>query len=102
MSASFTFGSFGDIITTVQLVWRLSQAISESHGSAQEFRDLVKELNLFYAALHEVGFHSRRTIGDVFKRIRWSILEKEKVAQLRDKLRQNKDLVDIVQASALR
>ncbi|KAM0808913.1 hypothetical protein AB5N19_09256 [Seiridium cardinale] len=53
MSATFTYGSFGDLITTVQLVWRLSQALSDSYGSAQEFQDLVVELNLFYGSLHE-------------------------------------------------
>ncbi|KAK7984494.1 hypothetical protein PG989_011896 [Apiospora arundinis] len=54
MSASFTFGSFGDIITTAQLVWRLAQALSDSRGSAPEFRELVNELNLFYGALYEL------------------------------------------------
>ena len=56
MSASFTFGSFGDIITIVQLVWQLSQAISDSHGSAQEFRDLVDELSQYHRALDEVSW----------------------------------------------
>ncbi|ETS84733.1 hypothetical protein PFICI_02758 [Pestalotiopsis fici W106-1] len=148
MSASFTFGSFGDIITTVQLVWRLSQAISDSHGSAQEFRELVDELNLFHKTLDELlnfwqsrsrsaeldrladslkpavdecreaiesffkrqfrqyasSFSpqkkSRKSIGDIFKRIRWSVLEKEKVTQLRNKLRRNKELIDWIHAIA--
>ncbi|KAK8074430.1 hypothetical protein PG997_009093 [Apiospora hydei] len=54
MSASFSFGSFGDIITTAQLVWRLAQALSDSRGSAPEFRELVKDLYLFYGALNEL------------------------------------------------
>ena len=54
MSASFSFGSFGDIITTAQLVWRLARALSDSRGSAPEFQELVKELNLFYGALSQV------------------------------------------------
>ncbi|KAK8043334.1 hypothetical protein PG993_005764 [Apiospora rasikravindrae] len=41
MSASFSFGSFGDIITTAR-------------GSAPEFRELVKELYIFYGALNEI------------------------------------------------
>lgn len=54
MAASFSFGSFGDIITTAQLVWRLARALSDSRGSAPEFRQLVEELNLFYGALTNV------------------------------------------------
>lgn len=54
MSASFSFGSFGDIITTAQLVWRLARALSDSRGSAPEFRELVTELKLFYGALSQV------------------------------------------------
>ncbi|KAK7962958.1 uncharacterized protein PG986_003783 [Apiospora aurea] len=55
MSASFSFGSFGDIITTAQLVWRLSRALSDRRGSAPEFRELVKELYLFYGARSDVS-----------------------------------------------
>ncbi|KAK8062029.1 hypothetical protein PG994_008395 [Apiospora phragmitis] len=54
LSAGFTFGSFGDIITTAQLVWRLARALSDSRGSAPEFQELVKELNHFYGALSEL------------------------------------------------
>ncbi|KAK6074880.1 hypothetical protein SCUP234_04056 [Seiridium cupressi] len=148
MSATFTYGSFGDLITTVQLVWRLSQALSDSYGSAQEFQDLVVELNLFYGSLHELmkfwqtraqgpeleslirlvkpavatcrnaiesflqkAFKkygksllrpkgSRKSILDMIKRIQWSIFEKEKVTQMRDLLRRNKDVVDMVQSLA--
>ncbi|KAK9782678.1 hypothetical protein SCAR479_01021 [Seiridium cardinale] len=138
MSATFTYGSFGDLITTVQLVWRLSQALSDSYGSAQEFQDLVVELNLFYGSLHEgpeleslirlvkpavaacrnaiepflqKAFKkygkslmrpkgSRKSILDMIKRIQWSIFEKDKVTQMRDSLRRNKDVIDMVQSLA--
>ncbi|KAK9412941.1 hypothetical protein SUNI508_12246 [Seiridium unicorne] len=148
MSATFTYGSFGDLITTVQLVWRLSQALSDSYGSAQEFQDLVVELNLFYGSLHELmkfwqtrtqgpeleslislvkpavaacrnaiesflqkAFKkygksllrprgSRKSIFDMIKRIQWSIFEKDKMTQMRDLLRRNKDVIDMVQSLA--
>ncbi|KAK8123172.1 hypothetical protein PG984_011842 [Apiospora sp. TS-2023a] len=177
MSASFSFGSFGDIITTAQLVWRLARALSDSRGSAPEFQELVKELNLFYGALSQVRkisipipsclmvvekdaltdvtsdrqltkfWQSRaqtadlqrlaaeiqhvaddcrrmiesflekglkrygksflkprdspKTIGDWVKRIRWASLEKDDVAKMRDRLRRNKDIVDVIHAVAL-
>ncbi|KAK6821324.1 hypothetical protein PG987_015724 [Apiospora arundinis] len=148
MSASFTFGSFGDIITTAQLVWRLARALSDSCGSAPEFRELVVELNLFYGALYELtkfwqsraqtaelqrlaleiqdvaddcrrmidSFldkgHKRygksflkpkdapKTIRDWFKRIRWASLEKEEANKMRDRLKRNKDIVDMIQSVA--
>ncbi|KAK7915275.1 hypothetical protein PG985_012978 [Apiospora marii] len=141
MAASFSFGSFGDIITTAQLVWRLAQALSDSRGSAPEFRELVKELNFFYGALSNVpqttelqrlaaelqhvtddcrrmiesflekGLErygksflkprgSPKTVGDWLKRIRWASLEKDDVIKMRDRLRRNKDIVDVIQSVA--
>ncbi|KAK8071609.1 hypothetical protein PG996_004957 [Apiospora saccharicola] len=145
MSASFSFGSFGDIITTAQLVWRLARALSDSRGSAPEFQELVKELNLFYGALSQLtkfwqskaqtaelqrlaaeiqhvaddcrrmiesflekGLKrygksflkprdSPKTIGDWLKRARWASLEKDDVTKMRDQLRRNKDILDLIQ-----
>lgn len=55
-SMSFTYGSFGDIITTVQVVCRFAQALSESRGSAREFQDLIVELRLYQNTLQQVTF----------------------------------------------
>ncbi|KAI1327118.1 hypothetical protein F5Y16DRAFT_399667 [Xylariaceae sp. FL0255] len=54
MSFALTYGSFGDLITTIQLVYRLSQALSEIHGSARQLQDLVVELRLFRDVLEQV------------------------------------------------
>jgi hypothetical protein len=56
---SFTYGSFGDIITTVQLAARLLEALNDTQGSAHEFQDLVVELRLFHRALDQVGLACR-------------------------------------------
>jgi hypothetical protein len=54
MSLDMTYGSFGDVITTVQLVHRLAQSLSESRGSAREFQTLVVELRLFENVLQQL------------------------------------------------
>jgi len=54
MSLNLTYGSFGDAITTAQLVYRLAQALSASRGSAREVQDLVVELRLFQNVLQQV------------------------------------------------
>jgi hypothetical protein len=56
MSLGLSFGSFGDIITTIQLVHRLAQSLSESRGAAREFQSLVVELRLFENVLQQVHF----------------------------------------------
>lgn len=56
---SLTYGSFGDIITTVQLANQLLQALSESHGSARQFRDLVIELRVFHRVLDHASLAGR-------------------------------------------
>lgn len=76
----------------------LKLAVTNSHES-------IKSFYKSQFARYEKSFSrkdSRRTIGDYFKRIRWSMLDKEKASQLRDKLRRNKELIDVVQAIALR
>jgi len=54
MSFGLTYGSFGDIITTIKLVSRLVQALSESRGSRREFQDLVADLRLYQHVLDQV------------------------------------------------
>lgn len=51
---SITYGSFGDIITTIQLVHKALQALNASRGSAREFQDVVLELRTFHKALDHV------------------------------------------------
>jgi len=51
---AITFGSVGDVIAVGQLAWSLSQALTDSRGSAKEYQDLVKELQAFDQALLQV------------------------------------------------
>ena len=51
MSVSLTFGSFGDIITMIQITQKLCQALSESNGSSKEFQELQQDFNGFVKVL---------------------------------------------------
>ena len=62
---SLTYGSFGDIITTVQLASRLLQALSDSRGSAREFRDLVVELRVFHRLLDNVRLPTDHPLNSI-------------------------------------
>ncbi|KAK6084031.1 hypothetical protein SCUP515_01727 [Seiridium cupressi] len=64
MSAGFTYGSFGDIITTIQLLSQLTQALSEARGSRHEFQDMVHELRAFQDTLSEA--ETRLRLVDAF------------------------------------
>jgi hypothetical protein len=55
---AITFGSVGDIISTVQIAIQLLTALNESRGSASEFQDLVKSLSTFHRILEQVCFFS--------------------------------------------
>ncbi|OTB07656.1 hypothetical protein M426DRAFT_8650 [Hypoxylon sp. CI-4A] len=58
--ASFTFGSFGDIITTCQLALELGRALSSARGSANEYQSLRKDLDAFVDTLvHVVGTYQQ-------------------------------------------
>jgi hypothetical protein len=63
MPLNFTYGSFGDAITTAQLVYRLAQALSVSRGSARELQDLVVELRLYQNILQQVCSHVIEILG---------------------------------------
>jgi hypothetical protein len=54
MSAAFTFGSLGDIIAVTQLVYQLAKALDHSRGSAREYQELRKDVDLFGQILVEV------------------------------------------------
>ncbi len=47
MAAVFSFGSFGDIITIIQLSYSLAQALRDTGDSSSECQDLVEYLNAF-------------------------------------------------------
>ncbi|OIW29471.1 hypothetical protein CONLIGDRAFT_328831 [Coniochaeta ligniaria NRRL 30616] len=47
MSATFTFGSLGDIITISQLVYQLARALDDSRGSSKSYQELRKDLDVF-------------------------------------------------------
>ncbi len=57
MSAAFTFGSFGDIITLYQIAAELARALSSPRGSATKYRELIKELEDFAKILIMVRPH---------------------------------------------
>jgi hypothetical protein len=61
---SLTYGSFGDVITTIQLVHRASQALSASRGSAREFQDLIVELKTFNRVLDQVPSKHLHSVSD--------------------------------------
>lgn len=50
----FTFGSFGDIITTIGLAVQVRKALSESAGSSEEYHNLLADLDSFSHLLHTV------------------------------------------------
>ena len=55
MPASLTFGSFGDIITTIQITQQLYEALSESRGSAKRYQEVRQDLESFIRVLMFVG-----------------------------------------------
>jgi hypothetical protein len=59
MSAAFTFGSVGDIITICQLVVQLSRALSSANGAVREYADLRRELDLFAQVLMQASLPAR-------------------------------------------
>lgn len=60
MPAAFSFGSFGDIIATAQLAYRLAQALSDSRGSSVEYQELISELDTLSNALQSLNEFVRR------------------------------------------
>jgi hypothetical protein len=80
MSCNLTYGSFGDAITTAQLVYRLAQALSASRGSARELQDLVAELRIFQNVLQQVYSHTPQSLrmASSFLRIVDNLLGKQK------------------------
>ncbi|PVH79347.1 hypothetical protein DL98DRAFT_589416 [Cadophora sp. DSE1049] len=52
--SGITFGSVGDIIAVGQIALALARALTESRGSAKEYRQLVKDLESFDQALLQV------------------------------------------------
>ena len=60
---AFTFGSFGDIITIIQLAHSIQKALSDTRGSAAECRNLIAYLGAYTTTLECVqnAFDSRNT-----------------------------------------
>jgi hypothetical protein len=52
--SGISFGSVGDIIAVGQIALQLAQALSDSRGSAKEYRELMSELQTFDQALLQV------------------------------------------------
>ncbi|KAF7366142.1 hypothetical protein MVEN_00491100 [Mycena venus] len=51
MAAAFSIGSFGDILATAQIAYKLSQILSDSAGSSMEYQELIIELDALGSAL---------------------------------------------------
>lgn len=60
MPASLTFGSFGDIITTIQITQKLCLALSESRGSAKKYQELRQGLARVVEVLFFVSYDLQR------------------------------------------
>ncbi|EJD40690.1 hypothetical protein AURDEDRAFT_127553 [Auricularia subglabra TFB-10046 SS5] len=52
--AAFTFGSFGDVATILQLLWQLRAALDEASGASAEIRALREDVDAFRLALQQV------------------------------------------------
>ncbi|KZV84400.1 hypothetical protein EXIGLDRAFT_727273 [Exidia glandulosa HHB12029] len=52
--AAFTFGSFGDIATILQLAWTIRKSLDESAGSVAQVRTVVADIDSFTQALQQI------------------------------------------------
>lgn len=62
MPASLTFGSFGDIITTIQIAQQLYKALGESRGSAKRYQELRQDLDGYIRVLTLVSYAVQRSL----------------------------------------
>jgi hypothetical protein len=53
--ADFTFGSFGDIITICQLVYKTVEALDDARGSAADYQALAKRLQNLEEVIAKIG-----------------------------------------------
>ncbi|KZV84986.1 hypothetical protein EXIGLDRAFT_269121 [Exidia glandulosa HHB12029] len=53
-SVAFSFGSFGDITTVLQLAWSLKQILLEAGRGPSEIEELVTHIDVFTSALQQV------------------------------------------------
>jgi hypothetical protein len=51
---AITFGSFGDIIAAVQIVYKLIEVLNSQRGAKREFGDFLVDLRLFHRYLEQV------------------------------------------------
>ncbi|SPQ23306.1 da148293-8f97-42f1-93ff-fcc8079fafbe [Thermothielavioides terrestris] len=153
MEVALTFGSLGDIIAICQLCVQLSRALGLGRkavgGSALEYQELRKDLNLFIQVLLQVvatyearepsaylagldqatkavvdecaglieqaiqHFGSRyhdslRAEGsgnkwrDACKKVEWAVREKERLLELREKLRRNTERLTLLNGLVMR
>jgi hypothetical protein len=51
---AITFGSFGDVIAAVQVVYKLIEVLNSQRGAKREFGDLLVDLRLFHRYLEQV------------------------------------------------
>ncbi|EIM82301.1 uncharacterized protein STEHIDRAFT_160850 [Stereum hirsutum FP-91666 SS1] len=97
---AFTFGSFGDILSIVQLGYKVRTLLSESKGATEEYQQLLSELDTSLRTLHLVhgalfAKDAASLPPDVVKAIRQSVSNSwiiifdiySKIARFRDKLK---------------
>ncbi|KZV84393.1 hypothetical protein EXIGLDRAFT_700486 [Exidia glandulosa HHB12029] len=51
---AFTFGSFGDIVTILQLAWTIRQSLSETAGAVAQVQTLIADIDAFTCALQQI------------------------------------------------
>jgi hypothetical protein len=59
---AITFGSFGDIIAAVQVVYKLIEVLNSQRGVKREFGDLLVDLRLFHRYLEQVRSPERMLV----------------------------------------
>lgn len=65
MSAAFSFGSFGDITTILQLAWGLRNSLEEARDAAQQIPELIADIDGFTTVVMQVRVAvERRTEAD--------------------------------------
>ncbi|KZV84388.1 hypothetical protein EXIGLDRAFT_290523 [Exidia glandulosa HHB12029] len=53
---AFTFGSFGDIATILQLAWTIRRSLSDSAGAVAQVQTLIADIDAFTRALQQIKF----------------------------------------------
>lgn len=55
MSLAPTFGSFGDFVSAIQLLYQLRQSLRRIGGSSSQYQSLIDDIGAFHILLVQVG-----------------------------------------------